>query len=324
MPIVKRDKSGSNPLKQSFVERVRSGSVVPILSNEMMADLVLGGRHELVEGYADYVEYPMEDRGDILQIAKFQIITGDMEEYDLKWDFLNYIKNRLYTIAEDEGRDEDELEEAAAEVDSLTASVFAQRLGYPKLDGGTQDPLLIIADLPLPLYLTTSPHTFLETALERSGRKPVSDYSRWHPGLGNFDKTHKPTPTEPLVFHLFGLDTDASSLLLTEDDYLQFLVAVSQENGKENDPIPGLVRQAMSTSAPVLLGYEMSSWAFRVLFWGLIRPATMKHRGVCCLHVEPTEVEKQFFQEYLKKAEFEVFWGDVGTYTQELHRLYRS
>lgn len=324
MPIVKRDKKGINPLKQSFVERVRSGSVVPILSNEMIADLVLAGRHELVEGYADYVEYPMEDRSDLLQIAKFQAIIEDMEDYDLKYDYLNFIKNRLYYIAEDEGRDADELEEVAEEVDTLTASVFAQRLGYPKLDGGPQDPLLIIADLPLPLYLTTSPHQFLEAALLKAGKKPVSDYCRWHPGLGDFESKHKPTPTEPLVFHLFGLDSEASSLLLTEDDYLQFLVAVSQENGKENDPIPGLVRRAMSTSAPVLLGYELSSWAFRVLFWGLIRPATMKHRGVCCLHIEPTEVEKQFFQDYLKKAEFEVFWGNVETYTQELNRLYRS
>lgn len=325
MPRVKRDRKEGNPLKQSFVERVRSGSVVPIFSNEMMADLVLTGRDQLVDGYANYVAYPMDMQSDLMRIAKFKAVNEDLEDYDLKFDYLNFVKNHFCDMAEDEGMDEELLDEAAEEMDSLSASIFASRLGYPKLDRGTEDPLLILADLPLPVYLTTSPHTFLEAALEKAGKQPVSDYCRWHPGLGSFESRHKPTKEEPLVFHLFGLDIEPLSLMLTEDDYLQFLVAVSQENGKENDPIPGLVRSAMSASAPVLLGFELSSWAFRVLFWGLIKPTTMKHRGVCCLQVEPNEVEKQFLQDYLKReADFQVFWGDVETYMHELNRLYRS
>ena len=325
MARVKRDRGGSNPLKQSFVERVRTGNVVPILSNEMMADLVLAGRERFLDGYADYVAYPLPERNDLLRIAKFKAITEDLEDYDLKFDFLNFVKNHLCDLAEAAGIAEETLDEVAEEMDSLHASAFAERLGYPKLNGGATDPLLILADLPLPIYLTTSPHTFLETALEKAGKAPVTDYCRWHPSLGDPALTHKPTVAQPLVFHLFGLDSNPLSLLLTEDDYLQYLVALAQGNGKSTDPLPELVRQTMSAAAPVLLGFELACWAFRVLFWGLIKPTTMKHRGVCCLQVEPNEVEKQFLQEYLKReADFEVFWGDVAAYTQELNRLYRS
>ena len=78
----------------------------------------------------------------------------------------------------------------------------------------------------------------------------------------------------------------------------------------------------------VLLGFEIASWSFRVLFWSLIKPATMQHkvhRGICCLQVDPNDSEKQFLQDYLKReVDFEVFWGDTQNYTQELHRLWRQ
>jgi hypothetical protein len=130
------------------------------------------------------------------------------------------------------------------------------------------------------------------------------------------------------VFHLFGLDSHPSSLVLTEDDYLQFLVTVSQGEGTDHDSIPDVVRRAISESALVVLGFELASWSFRVLFWGLIKPATLRHkthRGVACLQVEPSQVEKQYLQAYLKReVDFEIYWGEMDAYVRQLHRMWKQ
>ncbi len=329
MPIVKRDRAGTNPLKRSFVDRVRTGHVVPVIAAGMQVDLVLGGQDRFTEGYADYSAFPLEDRHDLLKMAKYKAIIENWKGHELQDDFLDYVKRyHIYDLGEARGLDPELLEEAGNEVDSLSASAFAARLEYPRFDQGQEDPLLILADLPLPIYLTTSPFTFLEAALRRAGKEPQTDFCRWHTGLGRIDAVSRPSDKAPLVFHLFGLDTQPNSLVLTEDDYLQFLIMVSQGEGTDNDSIPDPVRRALSESSLVLLGFEMASWSFRVLFWGLIKPATMglkTQRGFCCLQVTPSEKERQFLEDYLKReVDFEVFWGDVQAYTQELNRMWRQ
>ncbi|MEM7132552.1 MAG: SIR2 family protein [Chloroflexota bacterium] len=330
MPIIKKkNKDGTNPLRQSFVNRIRTGNVVPLISNEVMGDLVFGGYKELVEGYAEYIEYPLQFRDDILRMTRYKGTTDDLDDWDLKEDYLNFLKNHLYYIAEEDGVDEDELEEVAEEVDALTLSEFAQRLGYPKLDSPT-DPLLVLASLPLPIYLTTSYHSFLEEALRKAGKEPRSEICRWHPGLGDiesvFDGEYTPSPTEPLVFHLHGLDVRPDSLVLTEDDYLEFLVAIAQGRGEaRTDPIPGRVRQALSASAMVLLGFGLPDWGFRVIFWGLIKPTTMTHKGVFSLQLEPSDEEKRYLQQYLKReAEIDIFWGSVNDYAEMLKKAWKG
>lgn len=44
MPIIgRRGQPAANPLQRSFIERIKAGRVVPILSDEALFDLVLGG-----------------------------------------------------------------------------------------------------------------------------------------------------------------------------------------------------------------------------------------------------------------------------------------
>jgi hypothetical protein len=53
-----------------------------------------------------------------------------------------------------------------------------------------------------------------------------------------FDENHRPSPTEPLVYHLHGFDQVPPSLVLSEDDYLEFLVAIPRDKGRNIDIIP--------------------------------------------------------------------------------------
>ena len=216
-----------------------------------------------------------------------------------------------------------ELEE---EFDDVVFPEFSQRLGYPRFTTAP-DPLLILAELPLPIYLTTSYHNFVEVALRQLGKQPRTEICRWHSGLEGrpsvFDDDYQPTPEEPLVYHLHGLDTFPGSMVLTEDDYLEFLVAISQNVGRGADPIPRRVRQAMADSSLLLLGYDLHSWDLRVLFWGLIKPRPLQQTSVS-IQVRPGEVEREYLQKYLDEFEFKVYWGTIEQYLQELRAAWEA
>ncbi len=331
MPIIlnKAAQPAGGGVKKSFLQRLKQGEVAPIISHEAVIDIALGSYQALVEGYADYIDYPLEDRGDLRRMARYRAVAGEeggkLEEYDLKYDYLNYVKNHLYALAQKAGAEQDMLDEAEAQVDQLSASDFARRLGFPNLEGGPGNPLLVLADLGLPVYMTTSPHSFLEDALEKAGRQPRSDFCRWRPGLEQPSSPlaggYVPSAAEPLVFHLFGSDEQPASLVLTEDDHLQFLVGLARGSGTNVDPAPPVVRQALASCAPMLLGFGLGSWAFRTLFWSMIQPPPRLHRPICSVQVVDNAAEKRFLQAYLERAvEFDVFWGDVKDYTSALHK----
>ncbi|MEW5961070.1 MAG: SIR2 family protein [Chloroflexota bacterium] len=323
MPRIKMgERKTTRTWQQTIVERVRSGKVVPVISNVVSNNLVLGGHDDLVAAYAKYTNYPLDDCN-LLRIAQYISVTDESvtDPGAVKEDYVNFVKNRLFDIAEREGVAADVLAELEEEFDDITFSEFPDRLGYPRFDQDPTNPFLILAECPLPIYLTTSYHSFLEVALRRAGKAPRTEICRWHQGLEGipsvFDDDYQPTRDEPLVYHLFGVDAHPGSLVLTEDNHLEFLVAVSQNIGRATDPIPRRVRQAMADSSLVLLGYDLRSWDFWVLFWGLFKPRPLQQTSVS-VQLAPNELERNYLQRYLDEFEFKVYWGDIHQYAQEL------
>jgi hypothetical protein len=123
-----------------------------------------------------------------------------------------------------------------------------------------------------------------------------------------------------LVYHLFGMDRYADSLILTEDDHLDFLMTVAQGRGKDRgvDPIHDVVKGALQSSALLLLGFSLASWAFRSLYRGLIKPApeARMYDRYCCLQLEPNEQERRYLEDYLRKeARFDrIYWQEVAAF----------
>ena len=314
--------------QQVIAERIRTGKVVPLISNIVSNNLVLGGDDNLVTAYAKYINYPLDDRN-LLRMAQYLSVTDESatDPRVVKEDYINFVKNRLFDIAENSGVAAEVLAELEEEFDDVAFSEFADRLGYPRFDQDPTHPFLVLAECPLPIYLTTSYHNFLEVALRRAGKEPRTEICRWHQGLEGipsvFDDDYQPTKDEPLVYHLFGHDAHPGSLVLTEDNHTEFLVAISQNIGRATDPIPRRVRQAMADSSLVLLGYNLRNWDFRVLFWGLIKPRPLQQTSVS-VQLEPNEIERNFLQKYLSEFEFKVYWGDIHQYAQELRQALTS
>jgi hypothetical protein len=328
MPILaKGGAAAASPQQLGFAERVRAGRVVPVLSDALIFDLVLGGHAAFVAGYADHSGYTGTRRGDVVHLTKFYKHQQKLRDQDLKSDYLNFVKNHIYYAAEAAGASADTLAEAAAQVDDLSVSAFARLLGYPQFSAGRDDPLLVMANLPMRTVLTTSPYTFIEEAFRMAGKTPRTEVCRWNEGLDTIDSAidddYKPSAQEPLVYHLHGLDQYPDSLVLTEDDYLEFLVNVSRGKGNDRtDALHALVRRSLADDL-ILLGFSLSDWAFHVIYAGMIRlNSTRDERGVCILQLTDNQAERAYLQDYVEReARFDVFWGDVYTYARELLKI---
>jgi hypothetical protein len=331
-----RDLRQQRQSRPGLIESIKSGLAVPILSDEAIFDLVLPGHPPLAEAYANYTGYTLDDRENLPRMARFYkqrrqkgalAEGGDFTHNDLRADFFDFARNFIYAQADSEGVDEDTLAEAEEQYTSTTVTGFAALLGYPRFDCGPEDPLQVLANLPFRVLLTTSPYTFLEAALVKAGKRPRTTVIRWRQDLRDLVDAHVPelppgqdAKDAPLVCHLFGLERYTNSLVLTEDDYLEFLVDVNLARGDDKrDSVPAQVRKALSGDL-LVLGFSLNSWAFRALYAGLIKSddARAEKRGIC-VQLPPSPAEQAYLHDYLQReARFEVIWSDLRQYAQGL------
>jgi hypothetical protein len=312
----------------AFRERLRTGRIVPVVSNRAIFDQMLGGYDPFLASYSNYVDYPKKlSQPNSLTIPvkyyKHKPRKKSISDQQLKFDYLNYVKNHFYRLAKANGVDEGILEEAAAQIDDVTASEFAHLLGIPSFSG-PDDPLLLLANLDFKVVLTTSPFTFIEDAFRAAGKAPHTEVCRWTNELKDsiptvIDEKFKLDPKEPLVYHLLGLDSYLDSIVLSEDDYLDYLGNLCQGQGDESaDYVPALVRKSFSDDL-IVLGFKLDSWAFRVLYAGLIkRSGKPEDRGWVGIQLPKTEEERIYLEDYLhREAKFQVFWGTLTEYAQK-------
>jgi hypothetical protein len=118
---------------------------------------------------------------------------------------------------------------------------------------------------------------------------------------------------------------------LTEDDYLDLLVKVSEDI----EAIPRRVAQALVDSSLCLLGFRLDDWNFKVIFRGLIKSKRDSRRRLSLSiqfqpsktikeeDVDPKDIEN-YLERYFDKANFDIYWGDALNFLQELWQNWES
>ncbi len=312
--------------KETIIDRIHTGKVLPIISGAVSEELLFGSQETIHNNWAEYVEFPADNTAQFTQVTQYTsvMLKADPEvkadDVYIKEAYLEFLKGTLWEQADEELQEE--LEEDA-ELESLTFTQFAQRLEMPAFDEDNKDALLYLAALPLPIYVTTSYHGFLEAALRRAGREPRVEICYWNNTLESIpsvfdDTSYTPTPQEPLIFHMHGLDKYTQSMVMTEDDYLDFLVGISVDW----EGVPLSVRQALTDSSLLLLGYGLRNWDFRVLFRGLIKTSIDQRRPKSVsIQLPDNDVEKTFLKNYLSlEADLEVYWGNATDLMAEIYQ----
>jgi hypothetical protein len=216
-----------------LLRRIKDGKCTPFLGAGACAGVLPLGS-EIAKEWSQKYDYPLKDSWDLARVAQFLAV-----EYDPlfpKEEILAWFKN-------------------------ATPPNFKE----------PDEPHGILADLPLPVYMTTNYDDFVVQALESRYRDPKRELCRWnalvkdYPSIFESEPGFTPTPANPVVFHLHGHDKVPESLVLTEDDYLGFLANISSQQ----DLLPARIKQALAVDSLLFIGYSLADWNFRVLIRGL-------------------------------------------------------
>jgi hypothetical protein len=198
-----------------------------------------------------------------------------------------------------------------------------------------EEPYRILASLPLEVYINTHYFAFMSYALISQHKEPQRVVCRWYEpesskGDSGLPAEHDPKPSCPLVFHMFGHVADPSSLVLTEDDYLDFLVRTSYRH----DLIPQSVQNAMSNNCLLFFGYQTNELDFRVILRSLSRirrDLKSSNYTVQFVHVSDDKVTSEqinrlqkYFEGYNEKMAISVFWGTTGEFMTELRQRWED
>ena len=121
-----------------------------------------------------------------------------------------------------------------------------------------------IAALPFHTVLTTNFDTLMEQAFAEfvgpngEHKKPAMAYYKLR---ANEETLAPPTIAEPLVYKLHGTVDQSTTMVVTEDDVVDFLTCVMLKS----PPLPDPVRAIFANQTILFIGYGLKDWNIRVL-----------------------------------------------------------
>ena len=215
-------------------------------------------------------------------------------------------------------------------------SKMLREIKPPDFSKVKESPYLVLAGLNLPIFITTNYDHTLEEALRFRNKKPRSEICRWYDDLkvflenanrrSIFKSRYKPSIEEPLVYHLHGDMDVPQSLVLTERDYIQFVINLSKE--KEKDILPSVVRTALATSSLLFVGYSLEEINFRIIFQGVLglqvgdlRETSISVQLPPRLSENKKKKALKYLREYIKDKKVRVYWGDSDSFFKDLGRF---
>jgi hypothetical protein len=353
----------------TILQRIKLNKCTPILGPGL-ADGLLGSRQEIASKWADTWQVPMapNNREDLAKVTQYLAVYHDVQFPRL--ELVRYVRELLedkyaQVLANPELTRapyvREVLEKNYAD-EQLDGDQPKRELIHPPLDemintvgrlkrqDNPADPYRVMAELPFPMYITTSATSLLEEALIDTHQRPGVD---WKPNVDFFDwdqpidtgSGRRPdglTPpaartapqagdaqVRPLVYRLFGYIDDPESLVVTEDDHYAWL-----ESWTANRRVSVLneVTSALAGTTLLFLGFGLHDADFRVLFRaikalkGSDRLRKWSHVAVQ-LNPESQLIEPEAAQEYIESyfgedtiGKVSIYWERTEVFLEELHQ----
>lgn len=288
---------------KDLLTKIQRKKCTPIIGPEVPFG-TLAGRDQLVEAWGNQLGFPFEDLYHLPRVAQF----------------------------------------AATQTNPADArDAYIERLGETTLydPDSAEDPHRILASLPFPLYLTTNHDSSLYQALkQRKDRQPRQKVCPWIPDLDEsateLSAESKLEVATPVVYHLFGHTEEPRSLVLTEDDHLNFLMSYAADR----QIVPSLVGKELTKTLLLLLGYRLRDLEFRIMLRFLHRYLETSIFEKSTIHLcvqlsddlkDTTDRSKQLetmrreFQEKdCARMYINVYWGTSRQFLSELRRRWQE
>jgi hypothetical protein len=302
---------------RSIASSLQQGCCVPILGPDL-GEHLFGSARERADRLAAAHGFPLEphDRSDLAKVAQYLAVTQSRQyARDAVAEQLRSEIRRRHPVLASEPR---------------TFDAVARRT---QGEAGRDDPFGILAGLGASVYVTASPDPVLLLSLAAAGKTPKPLSCKWrrtrdnHPAEPEYQGA--PKPESPVVYYPFGVTRkgEEDSLVLTEDDFLDYLIAAA-----EYKLIPAVVRGTVVRSSLLFLGFTLDDLAFRVLFRlimsleGSSQLGDYAHVGV---QIDPeahslvdVERAREYLEEYFGTGRdaprIDLYWGTAADFLKEL------
>lgn len=199
------------------------------------------------------------------------------------------------------------------------------------------EPHHVLASLDLPIYITTNYEGLMAQALREQGKDVKESICLWNDEIAKklpdpfvLPAGYRPTPEAPLVFHLHGHLDMPESVVLTEDDYVDFLIRIS----REMTILPSYIEQALTGASVLFVGYRIADPNFRVLFRSLVvymQDALKRSHFSVQSPPHGDEISEdarqraiRYLVRYFDLQRISVFWGYSQDFARELGQRWRA
>jgi len=311
----------------SVVGQAEGGEWTPILGPGL-TDSLLGSRREVAQRWADTFRFPMapHDREDLPQVAQYLSIQQDAV-FPQK-QLIDYLRSELLVRYRDD-LPADVRNSPAGEVPAAHLSRLISSIGAQRRQRDPTDSFKVLADLPLPIYITASQSDLITDALREAGKEPHIDFCRWNDAtldVPRLDPVYRPDSQHPLVYHLFGRLDHPQSLVITEDDYFDFLIGMK----KNKELIPLVVKAALAAKGLLFLGFHLNDLNFRIMCRAIMDQEgsqLRRRRTKVAAQIDLEEgriLEPRGARAYLERyfdlgSNISIYWGSPDDFVAELN-----
>ena len=286
----------------NLLRRIQSGRCTPMIGPQVLEG-ALPSRAEIAYRWAAEVNAPLSRTDDLPQVAQYLSV-----QYDAR-----YASEKLaHELSQD-------LENAKQQSQNTNEEWNAVVELYRTL-----------AQLPMSLYLTTNYDSLLEDALAMLSKRPIHQLLRWNKRIDYMSSEAEgdfyPTPDSPLVLHLFGSLEEPRSIVLTEDNYLDYLTTLASNP----DVLAPSVQKALASTQLMFIGFDFLDPSLRILLKSLtsFSQRSITRSGVI-VQMLPSQEQtswtwERYIEEYYARIGLQVYWGTPRRFTQELGQRWKD
>lgn len=173
----------------------------------------------------------------------------------------------------------------------------------------------MLAALPFRFIITTNYDNLIERALQNQGKQPrVMVYKV---GGNGVEIAQMPTAQEPIVYKIHGSMEDLQSMVVTEDDMVNWMAAILTSDPSLPQAIRALFRESV-----LFIGYALTDWNIRVL----LRAIRGREPAKLCISIQkqPEDpVDATLWNQlvaHLMKNELRCYSMDASEFIAELKR----
>ena len=312
---------------------VRKKTFVPVLGPELGEEL-FRGTPEWAQNLAHQNGFPLgiHDRADLAKVTQFLSVV---HQRDGACDKVELESTRALSRwlgqeppQADPAIKKDETAILDEEQDLLDGRAQLLTQAVERCHADPDNPFQILSSLPASIYLNASYETILRDVLTANKKSPSMISVPWL--SKSVIQTPKPavsaSPATPWVYHIFGDFEERNSMVLTEDNFFDYLIKATNQGYLA--PVAGRLIQ----SSLLFLGFRLDDWRFRVLFRMILayegseQLKDFAHVGVQVTPGEQSVADvnrarkymESYFLENRAAPKISIYWGSATDFLRQL------